>query len=124
MTKGRGLNIEPTNIRPMIVESSEGMSANTGCARVRKRPATVVTVTIRVINEKTLRVRVSIAVVTMTITNQASAQYTPSKGIDGRDTNSRRRRGTIMPKIKLDQGILERLSLIIDQVVSPLSTIC
>jgi len=76
-----------------------------------------------VITEKTLRVRVSIAVVTMTITNHASEQYTPSKGRDDRETNSRRRRGTSMPKIKLDQGILERLSLIIDQVVSPLSTI-
>jgi hypothetical protein len=59
----------------------------------------------------------------MTINSQATAQYTPSRGTDGKDTNWRSRRGTSMPKIKSRQGILERLSLIIDQVVSRLSTI-
>jgi glyceraldehyde-3-phosphate dehydrogenase/erythrose-4-phosphate dehydrogenase len=82
----------------------------------------MVRVTIKVIIEKTLRVRVSIQVVTMTIISHATEQYTPSRGTDGRDTNWRRRRGTSMPTIKSRQGILERLSLIIDQVVSRLST--
>ena len=69
------------------------------------------------ITGKTLRVRVSKPIVTITIVNQASAQYTPSKGTEGKNTDWRRRSGTSMPNTKSRQGILERLSLKIDQAV-------
>ncbi|MGA3406541.1 MAG: hypothetical protein ABSD49_12485 [Candidatus Bathyarchaeia archaeon] len=83
----------------------------------------MVKVTSNVITGKTLRVRVSKQIVTITTTSQATEQYTPSRGTDGKDTNWRSRRGTSMPNVKSRQGILERLSLTTDQDVSLLSTI-
>jgi hypothetical protein len=78
----------------------------------------VVAVTIKVIIGKIGRVWVRMRSATITSTSQTRQQYTPSRGTDGVDTNCTRRRGINMPITKSRQGILERLSLIVDQVVS------